>query len=312
MAKRVVDKNAPDPTKSELLAIKTAFDRQLKSNRVSEYPFSIKVGMLTPKFAQWCLDNQHTNRRIKPGHTDNIRRDILADAFADNGDTLRFDEYGRMIDGQHRCDAVVKSSKAVRVIFVYGLSKQARITIDRNKVRTVADSIDLDGRYGTWGSKIGAVAKVVLCYMHDRRPKDVDAISMTEIFNLLQQYPSLIECTKTTVHVKGVKCLVTPAVLGALKFLVSEFDREYDGDRLTDFIETTKSGSGSKNDSAFALVEYLQRAKGRGVALDRNMVFYNTVHAWNLYAQGEAPPPKWRDVGYAEIYNVPVDRFSDE
>ena len=56
-------------------------------------------------------------------------------------DAFRFNKQGQMIDGQHRCLAVIESGVAIDIVVAEGLDDEVYLVLDKGRKRTVADVI---------------------------------------------------------------------------------------------------------------------------------------------------------------------------
>lgn len=100
---------------------------------------NVDVILLTPDKAREFLANQRNNRKMKCANLSKLENDISNDRYVYNGDPLRFDRHGRMCDGQHRCQACIKTGKSFPVLIVRNLPDEAFPTIDSGASRTAAD-----------------------------------------------------------------------------------------------------------------------------------------------------------------------------
>lgn len=57
------------------------------------------------------------------------------------GDAIRFNKQGQMIDGQHRCLAVIESGVSIVVTIIEGLDDEVYLVLDKGRKRTAADTI---------------------------------------------------------------------------------------------------------------------------------------------------------------------------
>ncbi len=101
--------------------------------------------VVTPEQAQAWLSENPNNRNINIKHVERLARDMLEGVFAYNGDTIKFDGDGKLMDGQHRLSAVVASGTSQPMLIVRGVSEDARKTIDRGEKRTVAHWLKMKG-----------------------------------------------------------------------------------------------------------------------------------------------------------------------
>lgn len=93
---------------------------------------------ISPSRAKEYLAKNINNRPLSQ-----VASDKLADGFAadyqENGDTIKFDEDGNLVDGQHRLTAVVKSGRTIHSWVVRNVSARAIDTIDKVRRRSNGD-----------------------------------------------------------------------------------------------------------------------------------------------------------------------------
>lgn len=102
---------------------------------------------LTPEVAQALLEHNSMNRPISDAHVQRIARQIVDGKWRFNGDTIKIADSGDVLDGQHRCWAVIEAKKPVETIIVRGIQRDAFTTIDTlRKTRSGGDVIALMGQ----------------------------------------------------------------------------------------------------------------------------------------------------------------------
>jgi hypothetical protein len=90
--------------------------------------------------------------------------------FEINGDTIRFDSHGTLIDGQHRLAAIVASNEGQVLLVVEGLDPTVFGTIDQGKPRTVANIIASTGV--TLSNASNVIASAIIVMTGDELPTD--------------------------------------------------------------------------------------------------------------------------------------------
>lgn len=114
--------------------------------------------IITPERAKELLARNADFQRKRNYHrVDLYAADMESGAWVYNGDAIRIDNAGRLIDGQHRLAAIVKSGTSQPMNVVTGLDPACFATIDRGQGRTTAQAT------GIKPSNIAA-AKVLLIY----------------------------------------------------------------------------------------------------------------------------------------------------
>lgn len=108
---------------------------------------SIEVKEITPELAKDILENHNNlNRNRNKEHVKALLYNMKQGTWRFNGDTIRFDKDGELIDGQHRLAALVEFGKPLPMIVVKGFDKETIKTIDQEiKPRNLADLFKMNG-----------------------------------------------------------------------------------------------------------------------------------------------------------------------
>jgi len=84
--------------------------------------------LMTPEIAREYLKKTHPNqRRYNPGIAEQFARDIRSGRWNSNVhqlDPLCFDAQGRLMNGQHRCNAVIRAGKPIIVSCLYDVPEE--------------------------------------------------------------------------------------------------------------------------------------------------------------------------------------------
>lgn len=89
------------------------------------------IEMVTPERAQKILDsNGDRNRRRRHGRVQRYAADMRTGKWRITGETVRLDENGMLLNGQHRLAAVVLSGATVPMWFASGISTSTMIVQD--------------------------------------------------------------------------------------------------------------------------------------------------------------------------------------
>lgn len=101
---------------------------------------------ITPQQARDLLANHNpSNRRLDSGHATFLAQEMERGTFRpDNGDSIRIDTNGNVLDGQHRLAAIVRVGKPVTMLIAKDVDRDTFATIDTGKRRTVQDIVGID------------------------------------------------------------------------------------------------------------------------------------------------------------------------
>lgn len=103
------------------------------------------VTELTPAIAAVLLERNPANRTIKPHKVQDYAHDMKNGAWTFNGEPVIIASDGLLNDGQHRCAAVVESRTPVTAVFVFGVARETRETLDQGVNRTAGDYLSMQG-----------------------------------------------------------------------------------------------------------------------------------------------------------------------
>ena len=211
---------------------------------------------LTPELARVFLGKNTKNRPLRESHVQYYKGAILRGEWKNNGDPIRFSKSGKMLDGQHRCHAVLRAGVSITVSICSGLDDDVFDTIDRGAIRTTADIMGIKGEKNY--ALLAAIARLV--YVHNLNPDNPFSISSDkyptaqQLCVLVDSSPSLRDSAHFVVCHAWLKKYCTPSVIGFCHFIFSKTDQK----KCEDFFESLDSGTGlQKFSPIFALRERL-------------------------------------------------------
>lgn len=104
-----------------------------------------EVRTITPAVAKEMLKRNYNNRPPSKSHVEKLSQSMLKDQWLFDGQPIRFDEHDRLIDGQHRLNAIVKSNTTHKFLVVSGLKSDSFMVMDTGKSRSAGDSLHILG-----------------------------------------------------------------------------------------------------------------------------------------------------------------------
>lgn len=133
--------------------------------------------------------------------------------------SIQFDVDGQCIDGQHRLHAVIKSMMTIGFIVTVGLPSTAINVIDRNKTRSVGDSLHMGGE-SNWHQLAGGIK---WAWKYERGTvTGSDAPDPAQALAWLASHPDI----RTGVHYgRMVKDIVQPSLGTALYYIFQQQDQ---------------------------------------------------------------------------------------
>lgn len=103
------------------------------------------IATITPQMAQQMLESNTNNRKLDDRIVAQYARDMSSGAWKINGETIKFSSTGKLLDGQHRLHASVRSGQDLITMMVEGLEDEVFTTIDMGKKRKTAQILAIAG-----------------------------------------------------------------------------------------------------------------------------------------------------------------------
>lgn len=149
---------------------------------------------LTPALAQALLNKNPNNRRLSEQRATQLANAIRRGEWQLNGESVIVAEDGALLDGQHRCRAVVIAEMAIPVILVEGVPSKAFTTIDIGEKRSVGQIFQMQGFSDP--NNLSATISVLEMYTQNRTARK--PLTVAQKSAILEQYPSIVESIAVT------------------------------------------------------------------------------------------------------------------
>lgn len=170
----------------------------------------LKTVVVTPEIASKWLSTGGANRTLSQSHVDKLGRDMKANKWRLNGETVIISEEGKLLDGQHRCQASVQYNASFETVVVEGVAASAIHVINTGKPRSVAQILGMLGEADP--IRLAAVAKaaqVALSGMENAPP-----LSITEVEKILRTHPGVRWIMQQKDAASSLKTSVAPVLAG--------------------------------------------------------------------------------------------------
>lgn len=116
---------------------------------------------ITPQMAKEMLTHNIVNRPIASKRVRSYAIDMKNGAWELNGESIRFNDKGDLIDGQHRLSAIVEANIPVRIYVTKGVGSDITL-YDRGKVRNESDSLIIGGM----PKELANNSNIAICKLH--------------------------------------------------------------------------------------------------------------------------------------------------
>lgn len=237
---------------------------------------------ISPSDAQHLLENGAKNRPLRDHRAAKIATDIQAGIFYPNGESVIFDEKGRLQDGQTRLRGAVLANKAILVYCVFDIPGRYFGSFDQGSARGGADLAALL-EFQNY-SLVAAVARLAMLYANGA----IDTTgNKTRISNdLIRRYMEKNRlglgdaATFTVKHRKGLAPLV-PISHPAFVYYMT-------GGKAAEFVEKLATGVGLPRGNAVLLFRQRMTAlRGEKHKVTPTERLAYIVKAWNAHSTGK-------------------------
>lgn len=237
--------------------------------------FSDEV-IVTPALANIILGSNPDNRNIRPTKLAQFAADMRAGRWALNGETIKIAKTGELNDGQHRLTAIIEANTPIQLLFVFGVERETRTTLDQGSARTAADYLGMQGVQNATVS--AAIARLIIAY-EQSKGQDIAGtkyVTNAEVLARVADDPAIgTSAHFAQSHAKSTKTFCAPSAIGAAHYLLC---REHPGDADAFMKQVCVGENIRKMDPAFAVRERLwTTTKYAGQKLE--VIF----RGWNAY-----------------------------
>lgn len=255
---------------------------------------------VTPKKAMEWLKRNVNNRPLSTSWSQRLADEMKAGRFRLNGEAIKFNCNGDLIDGQHRLNACVIAGVPFDSYVVVGLEHDAFDTIDQGKKRTVSDILARRGEANY--KSLAAVARNVWALENGFDECHKDTFGPAKLDEVLQRHPTIRETAAASVTRRAkAKNIIDPGIAGALIYLTRQSDRA----RSDLFWDRVYGGEGlTKRMPEYLLRQRLIENLAAVAKLPRHVVVALCIKAWNLAKAGkECGTLKW-DAGREDFPTI--------
>lgn len=240
--------------------------------------YVIKREQVTPAIAREWLKKNASNRSVRRRHVEALARAMKAGRWKFNYETIIFSDTGRLLNGQHRLEAVILSGVSIEIGVVRNAPEDIYTTLDQGTRRRASDDLQAAGHVNT--QRLAATARIVIMW-DEALPTKSSGIDKTEIVDFVTQHPDLADFVSMVNGRKGGGAgdLIPVSALAAVGWMAThtpEYKAKFD-----EFLEKLNSGAELESDSPVLVLRNYGINVRRGHTLQGVTWFGLVATAWN-------------------------------
>lgn len=235
---------------------------------------TIKEITITPEVAAKLLENNDINRPVKKGRVNRYARDMESGNWKLTSQGISIAKSGKLIDGQHRLFAVIKSGATITSLVFFDCEEDTILNYDSGTARTFGDYLHISNVENS-SITAGILAKI----LRKRDGTNWARASQSELNNFYIANESDIKSTVSfavSAYSSSPMRLMSPSEIGYLFWTLGRTKE------AADYIYSVMSGIGIMPDtSALHIRKVLEQVKTKERRLTFEEVMGFWIAAWN-------------------------------
>jgi len=275
-------------------------DDTMGIHELSEGKIETRVVLITPEVSERLLERNIANRKVSGGNINVLASEMEKGKWMFNGEAVVFDYDGKLRNGQHRLNAIIKSGEAQQMLIITGVLPESFATMDIGSKRTGGDILSIKDVENP--SSVSALCKFIYSFKNGVFTKDPNAdrsLSNTEIYDYYKTLTNVSDSIEFGTRLnKDNNVIFKPLNKGQLScfhYLFSEKNNK----QATEFLEGIFYGNNLDVDSPIlAMRNRLLRSKqNKNYKIGNKDFITLMVVSWN----------KWRNNEKAKNIKIPKD-----
>lgn len=234
---------------------------------------------ITPDEAREILKQAggYNFRGLRAHHARQLAHEMTAGNWRINGEAIKFDKKGVLIDGQHRLKACVLSGVPLVTWAIYGVPRD--VEMDMGVRRATHDLLKANGE--TDSRTLGSSLAALLMIESGASSIGKGSVSYShQVLACLERHPGIREFVGRR---DGFSIFDRPTMFPALWYCFASSDAP----KAEVFMDQLRDGCNVQQGSAvLALRNFLLKMRVSRRKLDQQTALATAIKAWNLYLQG--------------------------
>lgn len=242
--------------------------------------------LVTPSIAKEYLEANKSNRRVKTPLIAQYSNDMANGRWKeDTGELIKIAKSGRILDGQHRLLAVIKSNKSIYFHFAINVPDDVFDVIDTGSSRNATDTFKVQGI-----KQENSIPSIISMYNLLVNGKKIGLQKNHKSTNamLLEQYYQdeifwqNIAKTTHTLYLSFAKIL-TPSMIGGFYAYLSKLNPE----KAEEFITQLTTGVNIQNETITFLRNKLMQDKMSPRKMPPTLKMALIIKTWNFFIKDQ-------------------------
>jgi len=182
-----------------------------------------EVREVSPLVAEKMLEKNYNNRNVTKSNVTFLSKQMEDGKWLFDGQPIRFDSFGRLLDGQHRLNAIIKSGTTQKFLIVSGIESESFKVMDTGKNRSSGDALSVLGV--SYANSISAGAKKIIKHYKGTHGKNNSGykITNTDVVNWYEDNKGVVDVAKNCLELsKSFSNVIPSSYLIYLTYVFSD------------------------------------------------------------------------------------------
>lgn len=243
-----------------------------------------EIVTLTPEMAQRLLESSPGNRQLRRRQVESYARQMREGKWKLNGQPIVLDDRDRLMQGHHRCHAVLQSGCSIETLLVRGIASEARETQDQMIAWSCVDVLVDRGEHHA--KHLAPVLQLVDIWVRSRDGVSLERAKWmsrppAELIGLLDGPDGnrIRAGAELSSRLRIAAGMLTSSVLGFLWWALSQVDEE----EAREFLEAIETGANLPPQSPILALRRRLVPSQSGRRIPRFERLALAIKAWNAW-----------------------------
>lgn len=247
----------------------------------------VSIETITPAKAEEYLRHNTHNRALRKTTVATYAYAMRDGQWVLNGESIKFDRSGVLVDGQHRLAAIIEAGVAVDVLVVRNVDMDSQITVDVGLRRSIGDHLAWRGEANA--TRLGAALGALFIYRRHGFFDPTAAGGATRSYTYRDLLDLLDECPHIRESVRIARVLnshfrMSAGSMAALHYVLWE----HEAAEANIFFDLLTTGVGLDVDNPIYVLRRVYERNDRETRrMSTRHLMALTIKAWNLWITGE-------------------------
>lgn len=247
------------------------------------------IEIITPNIANSLLSNNKTNRHITKSLVAYYANQIKDGNWTLNGEPIIISGDGSLLNGQHRCHAIIKANESIQTMVVRGVDQSTFDTIDTGRNRTASDVLGIAGFSQNDSRILATTARLILQFDEDTGKINMAGSQKPSnhlVLETVRENPFIEESVKWILGFPHKNRIVPAGWMGFLTIRCGMMDRE----RSEEYLQQVFTGLElEETDVAYIARQRIDRSNRAQAKMTPKQKSQIIARGWFYYLRGEWP-----------------------